>query len=226
MKEMLRRYIQTVNVHVVSVSMLKGKSCGFTEDIVPFAVDTGDYLPYSGHIAAGLRVCNFIESRKKILLWDFHEKAFDGIPVRLVGHNPSIPGVVASDNWQHLKEMLQSHRFYVHTAAPKLEDGYNMASLEAMAAGVPVLGNRHLSSPVKHGASGFLSDDPNELRKYARMLLEDRKRAALMGQQARKTAMERFSMSKFKKAFLQSIETARRKWHSRFRASIVPLTGI
>lgn len=226
MKEMLHRYIEKVSVHVVAVSLLKGKSCGLTEDIVPFAVDTGDYLPYSGHIAAGLRVCNFIESRKKILLWDFHQKALDGIPVRLVGHNPSIPGVTAADNWQHLKEMLQSHRFYVHTAAPKLEDGYNMASLEAMAAGLPVLGNQHPTSPIKHGVSGFLSDDPDELHKYARMLLEDRNLAALMGQEARKTAMERFSMSRFKKAFLQSIETARRKWHSRFRASIVPLTGI
>jgi len=215
MKEMLRRYIQMVNVHVVTVSMLKGKSCGFTEDIVPFGVDAGDYLPYSGHIAAGLRVCNFIESRKKILLWDFHQKAFDGIPVRLVGHNPSIPGVAASDNWQHLKEILQSHRFYIHTAAPKLEDGYNMASLEAMAAGLPILGNRHPTSPVKHEVSGFLSDDPDELHKYARMLLEDRNLAALMGEQARKTVTEHFSMSGFKKAFLQSIETARSKYVSK-----------
>jgi len=201
MKEMLRRYIQMVNVHVVTVSMLKGKSCGFTEDIVPFGVDAGDYLPYSGHIAAGLRVCNFIESRKKILLWDFHQKAFDGIPVRLVGHNPSIPGVAASDNWQHLKEILQSHRFYIHTAAPKLEDGYNMASLEAMAAGLPILGNRHPTSPVKHEVSGFLSDDPDELHKYARMLLEDRNLAALMGEQARKTVTEHFSMNLWGRPF-------------------------
>ena len=127
------------------------------------------------------------------------------LPVRLAGHNPGMPGVAASDNWQHLKTILQSHRFYLHTAAPKLEDGYNMASLEAMAAGLLVLGNRHLSSPVKHGVSGFLSDDPDELHKYARMLLEYRNRAALMGQEARKTLMQHFSMSRFKKAFLQSI---------------------
>jgi len=39
--------------------------------------------------------------------------------------------------------------------------------------------------------------------------------AAKMGQQARKTVMERFPVSKFKESFLQSIETARRKWESR-----------
>jgi hypothetical protein len=220
MKEMLYRYTKLANVHVVAVSALKGKSCGFTEDIVPFGIDADDYLPYSGHIAAGLRVCNFIESRKTILLWDFYEKAFDGIPVQLVGYNPGIPGVAASDNWQHLKEILQSHRFYIHTAAPQLEDGYNMASLEAMAAGLPVLGNRHPTSPVKHELSGFLSNDPRELRKYAKILLEDRDLAARMGQQARKTVMERFPTSRFKKVFLQSIETARSKHNSIKQANL------
>jgi len=215
MRERLRKYIKLAGVHAVAVSMLKGKSCGFVEDIVPFAVDKDDYLPYSGQLAAGLRICNFIESRKRILLWDFHEKAFDGVPVRLVGHNPNMPGVAAAENWNHLKKILQSHRFYIHTAAPGLEDGYNTASLEAMAAGLPVLGNCHPGSPIAHGISGFLSDDADELRRYAWILLEDRDLAARMGQQARKTVIEHFSMSRFKEGFLRSIETARRKWESR-----------
>jgi len=215
MREMLRQYVDLTGVHTVAVSELKGKSCGFTEDIVPLAVGEDDYLPYSGHIAMGLRICNFIESRKKILLWDFHEKAFDGIPVRLVGHNPDMPGVKAAENWNDLKNILQSHRFFIHTAKPGLEDGYNTASLEAMAAGMPILGNQHPGSPIEHGISGFLSDDPDELRKYAGMLLDDPDLAARMGRKARKTVIERFSMSRFKEGFLRSIETARRNWESR-----------
>ena len=215
MREMLHQYVEMAGVHMVAVSMLKGGSWGFTEDIVPLAVDKDDYLPFLGQVAMGLRISNFIDSRKKILLWDFHEKAFDGVPVRLVGHNPDMPGVAAANDWNDLKKMLQSHRFYVHTAAPELEDGYNTASLEAMAAGMPVLGNRYPGSPVEHGVSGFLSDDPEELRKYAGILLENRKLAVAMGRQAQKTVIERFSMSGFKEGFLRSIETARRKWESR-----------
>ena len=211
MKEMLHKYLALVGGYAVAVSMLKGKSWGFTGDIVSFCTDPDDYLPYSGEKDCGLHICSFIESRKKILLWDFHKKAFDGIPVRLVGHNPGMPEVSASENWDHLKKMLQSHRFYIHTAEPRLEDGYNMATVEAMAAGMPVLGNRHPSSPIEHGVSGFLSDDADELRQYAGMLLEDRDLAVKMGQQARKTVFERFSMKRFKEAFLRSIETARRK---------------
>jgi hypothetical protein len=215
MKDTLKKYLKLIGGHAVAVSMLKGKSWGFSEDIVPFAVNEDDYLPYSGQTSSGLRVCNFIENRKTILLWDFHEKAFEGIPVRFVGHNPNIPGVRAANSWDHLKRMLQSHRFYIHTANPELEDGYNMASLEAMAAGMPILGNQHPTSPIEHGVNGFLSNDPAELHKYANMLLEDKILASMMGQEARKTVIEHFSISKFKEAFLQSIETARQKWKHR-----------
>ena len=215
MKEMLIKYLKLIGGHAIAISDLKGKSWDFTEDIIPCAVEADDYPPFSGEKSCGLRICNFIENRKKILLWDFYEKVFEGIPVRLVGHNPNIPGVRAANGWDHLKRIMQSHRFYIHTANPELEDGYNMASLEAMAAGMPVLGNRHPTSPIEHGVSGFLSDEPAELRKYANMLLEDKVLATMMGQEARKTVIERFSMARFKEAFLKSIETARKKWKHR-----------
>ncbi len=215
MKDVLHNYLELIGGHAVATSMYKGESWGFTEDIVPFGIDPDDYLPYSGRLACGLRICNFISSRKQILLWDLHEKAFGDIPVRLVGHNPDMPRVTAARNWDDLKKILQSHRFYIHTVEPRLEGGYNMATGEAMAAGLPVLGNRHPTSPIKHGINGFLGDDPKELRKYARMLLEDRNLAVLMGRQAQETVREYFSISRFKNAFLQSIETSRRKWAGR-----------
>ena len=93
----------------MAVSALKGESWGITDDIVPFGVDADDYLPYSGEKFSGLRICNFIENRKKILLWDFHERAFAGIPVRLVVNNPNMPEVKAAESWDQLKKILQSH---------------------------------------------------------------------------------------------------------------------
>jgi len=57
--------------------------------------------------------------------------------------------------------------------------------------------------------------DPRELRHYAQILLADRELAEMMGRQARKTVAERFSLTRFKHAFLRSIEIARRKWYTR-----------
>jgi hypothetical protein len=215
MRQTLSKYLELVGGHAVAGTLLKAQSWGFPEDVVVVGLEPGDYPLYSGQEACGLRICNFIESRKKILLWDFHERAFNGIPVRLIGHNPNMKSVAASQSWEHLKSLLQSHRFYIHTADPKLEDGFNMATLEAMAAGMPVLGNRHPSSPVRHGVSGFLSDEPDELHKYAEILLADRELAIRMGREARKMVSEHFSMNRFREAFLASIETARRKWQNR-----------
>jgi hypothetical protein len=211
MRKLLHKYTSLVGSHVVAVSAFKGKSWGFTQDVVPFGFEPGDYPPCSGDTVCAIRVCNFVQRRRKFLLWNFHEKAFQGLPVRIVGYNPEMPFAGPSQNWNHLKGMFQSHRFFIHTADPELEDGYNMATIEAMAAGLPVLGNYHPSSPVIHGVSGFLSDDPLKLRGYAKLLLGNRQLAMQMGMQARKTAREHFSINAFKKSFEKSIRMAQQK---------------
>jgi hypothetical protein len=194
------------------VSTPSGIAGNGAEDIVRLTADPADYLPWRGELAAGLRIASFVQRRPRTLLWDFHQKAFEGIPVTLVGHNPEMPGVRASRSWEELKEILQQHRFYVHTADPRLEDGYNTATLEAMAAGLPVLGNCHPSSPVVHGVSGYLSDDPGELAAYAKQLLGDRGLAERMGQAARETVREGFSGEAFRAGVERAMEKAAKRW--------------
>ena len=211
--ERLRRYVAALNIHVVAVSRLKGDSWGgLHHDVIPFGADVDVYPPWSGEVAAGIRVANQVRAKARVLRWELHEQAFADVPVRLVGHNPDMPGVAPSQSWSDLRSLLAAHRFYVHTAEPSMEDGYNMATLEAMAAGLPVLGNHHPTSPVVHGESGFLSDDPTELAGYARTLLADRELAGRMGEAARRTVRERFSVQRFIDAFAAAIATARRKW--------------
>ncbi|MBF0183616.1 MAG: glycosyltransferase family 4 protein [Magnetococcales bacterium] len=211
-RAVLRQYVQLTGTHVIAVTAMKGRSWGFGKDIVPCGVDVAGYPAWSGELACGIRVANQIHPKRSLLNWTFHEATFQDIPVRLVGHNPEFPGVVPADNWDHLKSLLQSHRFFIHTADPQQEDGYNMAVLEAMAAGLPVLGNRHHSSPIVDGVSGYLSDDPQELAHRARELLENRELAQQLGMAARRTVQEKFSLHRFAARLQQSIRTARRQW--------------
>jgi hypothetical protein len=215
LKAMVNQYLQWLGGHAVAVSSLKGRSWNLDEDIVEFGADVSQYHPWSGETPAGLRISNQIRNRMEILLWEFHQAAFHDIPVKVVGFNPDMAGVLPSRDWEDLKRILSSHRFYIHTAHPELEDGYNMATLEAMAAGLPIIGNRHPSSPIDHGIDGFLSDDPGELNQFAKRLLDNRELAERMGRAARRKVTERFSLDKFAQKFRGSIEKARRKWTQR-----------
>jgi hypothetical protein len=212
---LVQHYLDLVGGHAVAVSPFKARSWKFIEDVVENCVDVREYPRWSGELAAGVRVCNQISKRKEILLWDFHEAVFKGIHVRLVGVNPDIPGVKPSSDWNDLKSILSTHRFFIHTAHPDLEDGYNKSTMEAMAAGLPILGNRNPSSPVEHAVSGFLSDDPEELRRYALLLLQNKELAGKMGEAARKKAAERFTPERFVDGFKRSFEKAEEKWQTR-----------
>ncbi len=217
--EELRRavahYVELIGAHVIAVTALKGRSWGYDQDIVTSSADPKDYLAYTGDLACGLRVANHIAQKSQSLLWDFHESAFAGVPVTIVGHNHDIPGVEPARDWANLKQILSRHRFFIHTADPQLEDGFNMATLEAMAAGLPILGNPHPTSPIAHGVSGFLSDDPAELRAYAVRLLEEPDLAAQMGREARKAVLEKFPPERFATGLQRAIQTAQRKWQQR-----------
>ena len=216
----LKQFLSLTSVRAVAVSSLKARSWGVADEILPFGVDPDAYLPYTGELARGIRVSNQFNRRRKILLVDLHEQAFSGLPFTLVGHNADIPGSEPAHDWDHLKELLRTHRFYVHTADPELEDGYNMASLEAMASGLPVIGNVHPSSPIVHGKSGFVSNDPEQLRRYAQQLLDDPELAARLGAEAKRVVGARFHVRTFRAGFRQSIASAQKRFKKKAQRAL------
>lgn len=218
-REAVGQFVRLTGTRTVAVSELKARSWRCANDVVPSSADAEDYLPWCGDLAKGLRVANHVARRPYTLLWNFHMEAFAGRPVTLVGRNPGWEGVAPAADWADLKEIFRQHRFYIHTADPEMEDGYNMAMLEAMAAGLPVLSNRHPTSPIEHGVSGFLSNDPAELRAYARRLLDDRELAGRMGRAAQRLVAEKFSGAKFREGFRRAIECAQRLWRERNAAA-------
>lgn len=207
------KYLKLIRAHTMSVSRLKQRSWGIVADIVGFAVRVDDYPLATQEAAQGIRVSNLFNHRRKILMADFHERAFSGVPVEFVGVNPDMPGVTAAADWADLKRRLARSRFFIHTADPALEDGYNMATVEAMACGLPVLGNRHPTSVIEHGRTGFLSDDPDELAGYARLLLEDRELSLELGKNAREHAARIFSREEFEAGLRGAIAQARKTFY-------------
>lgn len=203
------KYLGLVGGRVVVISEMKAKTWDLPADIIPGAVDPDDYAPWEGAVESGLRVANHVKQKSEYLLWQFHEEIFRAdLPCRLVGVNPDRPGVSPAAGWADLRRLLREHRFFVHTAAESLEDGYNLASLEAMAAGLPLVCNAHTSCPIEDGRSGFVSDSVEHLRDGVRRLLADRGLARQMGAAARELVGAQFPMAAFVDAWNRVIEEA------------------
>ena len=213
MVALLRRYLGQLGAHAVPVTAAKGVSWGVTGEPLHCFADPADYLAPTYGKAAGLRVANDVASKRVFLAWDFHEAAFRDVPLTLVGHNPQL-GVEAARGWDDLKRHFASHRFFVHTADPRYEDGFNMAMVEAMAAGLPVISNAHPTSPIRHGVDGFLAESPDEARDYARVLLADIHVARTMGAAAQVTARSRFASGTFRAGITTAIAAARANYDS------------
>ena len=214
MVALLRQYLEQLGAHAFPVTAPKGESWGINGEPLHCFADPADYLPPTYEKPAGLRVANDIVSKRIFLAWGFHEAAFRDVPITLVGHNPRL-GVEAARCWDDLKRQFASHRFFVHTADPRYEDGFNMAMVEAMAAGLPVISNAHPTSPITHGVDGFVAECPNEAREYALTLLADPELARTMGYAARRSAIERFTPELFRGGMLSAVARANRCYSSR-----------
>lgn len=215
MRATLNTYLASVGGHAIAISRLKAKSWGVTHTVVQNSVDVDAYPPHVGDVASGIRVANHATSKRVFLAWDFFEEATQGIPMRLVGHNPDMPNVSSANDWEHLKRMLSSHRFLVHTADPRYEDGFNMAMLEGMAAGLPALVNDHPTNIVQHGTTGYVCATPNEMRQRAQELLADGALARYLGANAREFVARHYSPVRFRVEFTRAIQEAKKKWGRR-----------
>lgn len=194
----LRHYLEAVGGIAVAVSEMKRESWRLDAKVIRAGIEPNEYGGYRGEVASGLRVANHISQKSRVLRFELHEQIFgEALPCRLVGVNPDRPGIAPAPSWDALRTLYRSHRFFVHTAEPGLEDGYNLASLEAMATGMPGICNAHPSCPVEDGVSGFVSDDPEVLRRGVRQLLDDPQLARRMGAAARRSVRERFPMTDF-----------------------------
>ena len=208
MHSTMRTYLRMVGAVVVAVSRPKLLSWGVEGKVIEPPVDGDDYGGYTGEISGGIRVSNFVSKRSQVLAWDVHRAIARDYSVTLVGNNPDIPDSQPARDWNHLRQLLRTHRFYIHTSQPDLEDGYNLALLEAMGTGLPIVATQSPTSPVVDGESGFISDDVNYLRWGIRQLLDDPGLASKMGENGRRAVLQNFGVTKFLERWHETIREA------------------
>jgi hypothetical protein len=214
MSRQVSQYLSLIGGIAVAVSGAKRDSWGIECDVIRPAVDANEWSGYRGTEATLLRVANQVNARRARFAWDTHEGIVSGLPFKLVGHNPDIVGSEASESWADLRDTYRACRAYVHTANPELEDGYNLAVLEAMATGMPVVSNAAPETPVVDGENGFVGADTAALNARAGALLDDAGLAQRLGARARETVLDRFGLDAFVAGWGAAIERARETFHA------------
>ncbi|MEW6749561.1 MAG: glycosyltransferase [Candidatus Latescibacterota bacterium] len=192
--ERLRPLFEEVDIAFISEK--KRRDWGWEAPVVVSGVDPSHYGGYTGELPRVLRVGNMLRERDRMQGFSRQEAILgSAIPSTIVGLNPTIRLSRPSRSWEDLKEQYRRHRVLLSTLADECEDGYNLAVLEAMATGMPVVCTSNSSTPIVDGHNGFVADDPEVLRARLRLLLEDRELAAALGRNALRTVSESFPIA-------------------------------
>ncbi len=186
---------QTSAVFISAIKQVDAE--GIQGRVILPGIDLDEYGGYRGDIARVLRVGNFFTGRGIMLGQSVAAAALRDLPVTVLGINPEIPGSRLSNSWEDLKEHFRSHRVFLNTTVDGYEDGYNLAMLEAMATGMPVVSLPNRTSPITDGWNGFASDQPDRLHSRIEALLADPSLARQLGMGARETVAATFPVARF-----------------------------
>jgi spore maturation protein CgeB/Tfp pilus assembly protein PilF/ubiquinone/menaquinone biosynthesis C-methylase UbiE len=192
----------------VFISEMKKADWDMQGEVILPGLDVSKYGGYTGNEKKVLRVGNLLKERDLMMGYFFGEKVLKGHPLLTLGMNPGIPESRMSDGFDDLLKQFKNNRVYINTTMDGFEDGYNLAMLEAMATGMPVVSSQNKTSPIFDGINGFSSNDTDYLSRCIEKLMQDPVLAKQMGCQARKTVAEKFPINKFIQSWSRGIELA------------------
>jgi len=118
-----------------------------------------------------------------------------GLPMKLVGDNPAL-GIQSPDNFMDYRRFFSKYAVYLN---PTLKSPMPRSRGEAMMSGIPVVTTSFYDESmfIENDVNGFCSNNINELKEYTALLLADKKLQAKLSQNIRRTALERFHISRF-----------------------------
>jgi glycosyltransferase involved in cell wall biosynthesis len=183
-------------VHVTPFNALMWDNGRVPVRVVEHGVKPLAELPWTGHLPRGVVVVNHIGRRGRRLGLDLWRQFDAQVPLTLVGMGSESVGGQGEVTQNALPGVLAAHRFYCH---PVRYTSLGLAAIEAMLAGLPVVGlaTTELVTVVRNGHNGHVDTDPQRLVTVMRALIEDHGLARQWGEAARRTAQERFSIGRF-----------------------------
>jgi len=181
-------------VHVTHFNKLMWDAPGLKIRVIEHGV-MPSVVPYQGKLDKGIVVINNLPLRGRLLGLDIFEKVRRQIPLDLVGMGAEEYGIGEVLHPQ-LPEFIAQYRFFFN---PIRYTSLGLAVCEAMMQGMPIVGlaTTEMAVTIKNGYSGFINTNVDQLVSDMKMLLNEPGKAAEMGQNAQKSAQERFNINRF-----------------------------
>jgi glycosyltransferase involved in cell wall biosynthesis len=195
-------------VYCVFIAQTKRYDWSLPGEVILPGIDVSLYGGYTGEVPRALRVGNMIKLRDLTSGYSIQEAVLRDLPSIAIGDNPDIPSARPSKNWDDLKQAYRENRLFLITNIPKWEDGYNLAMLEAMATGMPVVSLANPVSPLTDGHDGFVSGDVPILRQRVKQLLADTNLAKTIGAEGKRTVGRHFPIGPFLEKWERAIQRA------------------
>jgi glycosyltransferase involved in cell wall biosynthesis len=151
---------------------------------------------YSGELERGIVVVNNIGARGRRLGADLFAQAAQELPLTLVGMGAELVGGHGELPNAELPGFMARYRFFFN---PIRYTSLGLSVIEAMMVGLPIvaLATTEQVSVIRNGENGFIDTRPGRLIEAMRRLLADPAEARRLGDSARRTAEQRFSIERF-----------------------------
>jgi hypothetical protein len=183
-------------VHVTPFNALMWDSGKIPMRVIEYGVVVPENVAYIGNIAKGLTLIDHLGIGERRLGRDIFSAIREQIPLDLAGASAEDPGNGDEGLLQQRIASFASYRFFFN---PIRYGNLNLAVIEAMMIGQPIIGlaTCELATVIDNGVSGYIDTDINKLAAHMCVLLGDPDYARLLGEGARRRAMQRFNIHRF-----------------------------
>lgn len=187
-----------VLVHVTHYNALMWDSGGMPVNVIEHGVPAIEGVHYTGERECGIVVINNLIHRGRRVGADLYQWAYGCMPLTLIGmQSELLKGGQGEVPNMEVPAYVARYRFFF---SPIRYASLGLSLVEAMMVGLPVVGiaATELNQVIRNGVNGYVDTRPGVLRDVAHELLADPELAHSWGRQARRTALERFNIERFK----------------------------
>jgi hypothetical protein len=184
-------------VHVTPFNALMWNSGRTPTRIVEHGVIVPKGAVYDGSLARGLVVVNNLASRGRRLGGDIYHTVRKDVALDLVGMGAQdVPGGLGEVQLTQLPAFSAKYRFFFN---PIRYTSLGLAVIEAMMIGMPIiaLATTEMATVIRNDVSGYADTSIPKLVKHMQDLLTDPEKARLLGEGAKRYALERFNIDRF-----------------------------